>query len=191
MRTSILLAMCLLLASSASAQSVPDCFNGVGVFLEATPSPVFSYTDYMGPTDSLTAYVVLVNPYNENTGEPIQNVGGFEFRLSFPDELFDLSPFYMNLLENHVTVQFFHRMTAYAVLISVFGLYLSSRKPGISDQISLGSFSLLIVTLLQVALGIWTLLAVVPVTLGVLHQAGGLTVLGISTFLLHELRREK
>ncbi len=109
----------------------------------------------------------------------------------FPEELFDLSPFYMNLIENHVTVQFFHRMTAYAVLISVFGLYLSSRKSGISDQISLGSFSLLIVTLLQLALGIWTLLAVVPVTLGALHQAGGLTVLGISTFLLHGLGREK
>lgn len=109
----------------------------------------------------------------------------------FPIDLFHLSPLYLNFFENHVTVQFVHRMTAYAVLVSVIFLYFSSRKPGIGDRLRDGVFYLTLATLVQVALGIWTLLAVVPVSLGALHQAGGLTVLGLTVYVLHGLNRQR
>lgn len=87
MRTPIILAACLLLVSQAHAQSVPDCYNGVGIFLEPNPSPVTNYVEQIEPFETMTAYVVLANPYNENTGAPIRNLGGFEFRLEFPENL--------------------------------------------------------------------------------------------------------
>lgn len=109
----------------------------------------------------------------------------------FPDDLFHFSPFYMNFLENHVTIQFFHRMTAYAVLIAVGFLYLAGRKAGTGDRVRAGIFYLCVATLVQVGLGVWTLLAVVPVTLGALHQAGGMIVLGLSIFVLHGTTKAK
>ena len=82
----------LIAATAASAQSLQDCYNNIGIFT----SPVLdlqnvtvSDVNYDGPDSvQVTAYVVLINPYNENTGEPIRTVGGFEFRIEFPDDAF-------------------------------------------------------------------------------------------------------
>jgi heme a synthase len=42
--------------------------------------------------------------------------------------------------------------------------------------------------LAQVVLGIWTLLAQVPLSLGLAHQAGAVTVFGLALWHLHALR---
>ncbi len=104
-----------------------------------------------------------------------------------PEELFDLTPLYMNFLENIATIQFTHRMVAYLVLLAVAALYLKGRIPGIGDRARSGIVLLTLAVLGQIGLGIWTLLAVVPVSLGALHQAGGLIVLGLSVYVVHEL----
>ena len=85
----------LLLITSAVpcwCQSLQDCYNNIGIFntsavdLAALGPGDYSHND--SEVSQFTAYVLLLNPYNENTGQEIQTVGGVEFRLEVPGELF-------------------------------------------------------------------------------------------------------
>ena len=106
-----------------------------------------------------------------------------------PPGLMALQPWWTNLFENIATVQFDHRMLAYAVLIAVaiyswIGLRQSAPRP---TQLA---FALLpVAVLVQVVLGITTLLEYVPVGLGAAHQGGALVVLTVAIYLNHALRR--
>ena len=55
--------------------------------------------------------------------------------------------------------------------------------------ISGSAWALLVAVLGQAALGIWTLLEVVPLTLGIAHQMGAAIVFGIAVWHLHCVRR--
>jgi cytochrome c oxidase assembly protein subunit 15 len=99
-----------------------------------------------------------------------------------PDGLWALQPGWRNLLENNITLQFAHRCLAIAVLLWVWCGWVSMRFR-LTDRSQRVAFDVLAGTsLLQVALGIATLLAVVPVGLGTLHQGGA--VLLLSSLLL-------
>lgn len=91
-----------------------------------------------------------------------------------PDGLFELSPWAVNFFDNALTVQFDHRLVAYGIVAVMAALLWRAR--GIDWNGGPGR-SLLVLGAglgLQVGLGIATLLAVVPVSLGVAHQAGAL-----------------
>jgi heme a synthase len=104
-----------------------------------------------------------------------------------PDELFFMSPWYWNILENPATIQFVHRMVAYLVTILVLYLVFTGLRQNISSRVRNGLLLLLTMVVLQIALGILTLTFVVPVALGAAHQAGGLVVLTFGLLLTHEL----
>lgn len=108
-----------------------------------------------------------------------------------PDDLFHQTPWYMNFLENTTTIQFAHRMVAYATIAAAVWLFLKARSDLTPRRLKIGIHALLCAILLQVVLGIWTLVAVVPVTLGAFHQAGGLLVLGAVTFVVHQVNMIK
>jgi len=108
-----------------------------------------------------------------------------------PEDMFHMAPAYLNFLENPGAIQFVHRIVAYAVAIACVFLYLISRRQDVSYTIRLGVVCLLVAVGLQVILGILTLLYVVPVSLGALHQAGGMIVLAIGVFVAHELYVEE
>ena len=88
-----------------------------------------------------------------------------------PSGLFMLSPFMTNFFENMTTVQFDHRIIAYilAGLIPVFWFKLRRREVSIRAK----NFSnlMLVLLILQITLGISTLVMGVPIILGVAHQA--------------------
>lgn len=99
-----------------------------------------------------------------------------------PDGLLIAQPWWSNIFENAMTVQFQHRMLAYAVFVLalVTSVLLRGRAPvGLRH-------GLLSAVLLQVGLGIATLLHHVPVWLGTLHQAGAVAVLGVAVTLWHD-----
>ena len=77
-----------------------------------------------------------------------------------------------SIFNNIVMVQFIHRMLAYLVAILVTGWWLLQKRK-YTDQLAQLRTSNLLMTaeVIQVALGIFTLLAHVPVWMGVLHQA--------------------
>jgi cytochrome c oxidase assembly protein subunit 15 len=100
----------------------------------------------------------------------------------------DLSPWIANLFENVAAVQFNHRLLAVATVAGALALWLWSLRRDIAPAAHGGFAALAILALVQLALGITTLLLVVPVTLGALHQAGAILVLTATLWTLYLLR---
>jgi heme a synthase len=98
-----------------------------------------------------------------------------------PARLFFDAPLWRNFFENTLTVQFDHRMLAYAIwivaLLHVFGVARAMKK-GLALT---GAVLLALAMTLQAALGIWTLLMVAPLSLALLHQAMAMIVLTVAT----------
>jgi cytochrome c oxidase assembly protein subunit 15 len=84
-----------------------------------------------------------------------------------------MSPGYMNLFENLLTVQFIHRMLAYTIAIMIFYLWWTSRKEDLSRHQKKAIQVCLFAVSVQFLLGVFTLLYHTPVTLAALHQTGG------------------
>lgn len=105
-----------------------------------------------------------------------------------PAGLFAHQTWWLNFFENMMTVQFQHRMTAYLLAILVFAHWLAVRRSGLRPAIQ-GASWLCLAVLAQIGLGIWTLLAAVPIPLGAAHQAGALIVFTLSIVHAQEISR--
>jgi cytochrome c oxidase assembly protein subunit 15 len=100
-----------------------------------------------------------------------------------------LQPWWLNLFENLATVQFNHRLLAIVVTITVFSYCLRGWRSKVIPDLTCFTFTLLFMMLLiQLGLGISTLVYVVPVALGAAHQAGALLLLTIAVILNHRLK---
>ncbi|MCP4042160.1 MAG: heme A synthase, partial [Gammaproteobacteria bacterium] len=106
-----------------------------------------------------------------------------------PQGIMALEPAWKNLFENVATVQFNHRLLAELLVILIPALWWQSRKVELSGGARIGFHLLLAVLLVQVALGISTLLMHVHVHLAVTHQAGALVLLTVALFVSHEVGR--
>lgn len=105
-----------------------------------------------------------------------------------PDGLLAMAPWWLNPFENAMTVQFDHRMLAYAVMaLAVFVLW---RSRGAEPRLRSLAGWLVVSVALQAALGIWTLLAAVPIHLGLAHQAGALLVTAFAVLLVQATAEE-
>ena len=109
-----------------------------------------------------------------------------------PDEILVLEPWYANIAYNMATVQFIHRVLALVVALMAIGLWFDVRRepPG-NDRARFWGSMLLIAAAVQVALGIGTLLAGVPINLAILHQAGAVVVFACAIVFRHTLREQK
>ncbi|MCW5750059.1 MAG: COX15/CtaA family protein [Alphaproteobacteria bacterium] len=101
-----------------------------------------------------------------------------------PDDFLHRAPWWLNFLESHGTVQFTHRTIAYMIVAAVAALWWRARGSEVARRTDL----LLGAMLCQVLLGVTTLLLMVPVALGALHQAGALILLAAALWLRHGLR---
>jgi heme a synthase len=97
-----------------------------------------------------------------------------------PNGLGTLSPWYLNLFENITAVQFNHRLIAYVVTGVVLWHGLSLIRTADDERLRQSAGLLIAAVLAQVVLGIWTLLAVVPVWLGIIHQSGAAILFGLA-----------
>jgi heme a synthase len=106
-----------------------------------------------------------------------------------PAGLFQLAPWWLNAFENAATVQFNHRLLAYA-LVAVALIHAAGIIRGADDPRARRTARLLAATIIaQTALGIWTLLAWVPLGLGIAHQIGALVVVAAAIAHRHALAR--
>ena len=106
-----------------------------------------------------------------------------------PPEIFMIEPWWRNFFWNMATVQFDHRLLAWALAFLVPALWWKLRTTaGIPDRARGGGNLLLVLLALQVALGIATLLLVVPVPLAAAHQAGAVLVFAAALNVAHALR---
>ncbi|MEH2501936.1 cytochrome c oxidase assembly protein subunit 15 [Bradyrhizobium sp. AZCC 1578] len=101
--------------------------------------------------------------------------------------LFFEEPWWRNLFDNTLTVQFEHRMTAYALLaLAVFHAVDSVRsRAGVA--VVGGAWSLVTAIALQAGLGILTLLHQVPIDLALAHQATAIVVLTLAVLQTERL----
>ena len=107
-----------------------------------------------------------------------------------PYDLWAIEPWYLNPFENPVMAQFNHRLVAYAITaLAAFELWRTLRSRDVTATETRSAVLLMAGVLAQVALGIWTLLAAVPIGLGIVHQAAAAVLLVIAVRHLHVTRR--
>ena len=106
-----------------------------------------------------------------------------------PPQLLLHEPWYSNFFDNAATVQFDHRLLAWLLAALVPWFWWRSRGVTLTRSARLACDALPVVLILQVALGIVTLLLAVPVALGAAHQAGALLLLTAALVANHELHR--
>jgi heme a synthase len=95
-------------------------------------------------------------------------------------------PWWRNLFENALTVQFEHRMTAYALLLLAVLHAIDTVRSRAGAAVIDGAWWLAAAITLQAALGILTLLRQTPIDLALAHQAAAILVLTLA--VLHAER---
>ena len=108
-----------------------------------------------------------------------------------PEGLFALYPRWANLFENALTVQFNHRLLAYILFVAVAWQVWRVVQRTEHGPAQMSAMALLLAVIAQIALGIWTLLARVPIELGLAHQAGAVAVFWIAMWHLHALSPQR
>jgi cytochrome c oxidase assembly protein subunit 15 len=103
-------------------------------------------------------------------------------------DLFFDQPLWRNFFENNLTVQFEHRMTAYALVVLALVHAVDARRLG-PGALATGAGFVAIAALAQAGLGIMTLLFSVPLHLALTHQAMALVVLTAATLHAAQTRR--
>nr|WP_321463823.1 COX15/CtaA family protein [uncultured Cohaesibacter sp.] len=104
-----------------------------------------------------------------------------------PERIYDTSPIALSMFEDHATIQFNHRMMAYLLAIIAGVSWLRLWRDAYATGMMLPANILGILILLQIIVGIATLLFSVPFALGLAHQAGAMLVLASGAILLRDL----
>jgi len=105
-----------------------------------------------------------------------------------PPAAFALQPWWVNVFENVATVQLDHRLLAYALLVLVLGSWICLYRRAPAARVRRAAHLLLAALLGQIALGIATLIYVVPAPLAAAHQAGALLVFSAALYVAHATR---
>jgi cytochrome c oxidase assembly protein subunit 15 len=100
-----------------------------------------------------------------------------------------LEPWWKNFFYNMATVQFDHRLLAWALAFLVPLLWWRIRRDHGAPARARNGVNLLVAMLaVQIALGIMTLIHVVPLPLAAAHQAGAVLVFALALNVAHALR---
>ena len=100
----------------------------------------------------------------------------------------ELEPFVRNWFENAAAAQFDHRLLAMTTPAVVLALWLAGSRAMLPGRARLALHGLLAIAALQFALGVSTLLFVVPIPLAAAHQGGAVLLLTAAIALRHTLR---
>jgi cytochrome c oxidase assembly protein subunit 15 len=106
-----------------------------------------------------------------------------------PSGYAQLQPFIRNWFENIAAVQFDHRLLAMTTAAAVLALWLAGWRAVLPRPARRALHALLAAAMLQFALGLATLLFVVPIPLAAAHQAGAVLLLSAAIVLRHQLGR--
>jgi cytochrome c oxidase assembly protein subunit 15 len=101
--------------------------------------------------------------------------------------LFFETPWWRNLFDNTLTVQFEHRMTAYVLLVVALLHAFDAVRSRADGAVVRGAWALLAAIALQAALGIITLLNQAPMDLALPHQAVAIAVLTLAVLQAERL----
>ena len=110
-----------------------------------------------------------------------------------PDGLLPLTPWWKNLFEHQMTVQFIHRYIGWILCFLIPGFWRYTRGLMLNTHQDQAISWLLKIVIIQFLLGMLTLVWVVPVWLGVMHQAGAFILLAawVYTYFVVSYAEEK
>lgn len=98
--------------------------------------------------------------------------------------------FWGTLAHSQAAVQFNHRLFAYALFVGAIAMaVIAWRDRALVIDGKRAALAVAMTVTLQAALGVWTLMAAVPISLGVLHQAGAAVLLAVTTMFAWRVRR--
>jgi cytochrome c oxidase assembly protein subunit 15 len=95
---------------------------------------------------------------------------------------------FINIFETPQTIVFIHRWFAFVVLIAISALYFSARKQENSIEIKNGLDWLLGLVILQITLGVLTVIFHVQIAIALAHQAGALALFALMIYFIHRFR---
>jgi len=104
-----------------------------------------------------------------------------------PRGLMTLEPWYRNFFDNPVMVQFTHRYLALITAAAVLAFYFRYCSVA-TGRMRLGFHFLAGAVVLQVLLGITTLVMTIPTSLASLHQGGAMVLWSVMLLVCHQLR---
>ena len=99
----------------------------------------------------------------------------------WPDGLLTVTPAWLNFFENPKTVQFMHRLGAYAIFVAALWHMVATLRAEAGSPHAARSVLLFALVACQAAIGIMTLLLVVPFGWALLHHGFAMIVLGFAT----------
>ncbi|WP_264688426.1 COX15/CtaA family protein [Wolbachia endosymbiont (group A) of Sympetrum striolatum] len=100
-----------------------------------------------------------------------------------PEDLFFLHPIWLNIFENRATVQFIHR--ALALLILALVVILTVKNASVKPV-----YIMLLSVIIQIILGVITLLLHIPIAIAIAHQVFSSILFGSSLYFLCYLRKQ-
>ena len=104
-----------------------------------------------------------------------------------PLDILEFRPKFINFFENPVTVQFDHRILGITTFALILLIWFYARLMNFNSNIKKKTNILLIVVLVQICLGITTLLSYVTILAAIVHQLGSLVLFTISIWILKSL----
>ena len=107
-----------------------------------------------------------------------------------PPGLYQLTPAWLSAFEDITTIQFNHRMFAYVLCGLIGAMIFAVMRSGESVRARSAALFLGVALILQVTLGISTLLLHMPVPIATAHQGGAVLLLSAILFLSHTLVRQ-
>jgi cytochrome c oxidase assembly protein subunit 15 len=106
-----------------------------------------------------------------------------------PAEILMLEPWWRNFFWNMATVQFDHRVSAWLLALTIPVLWWKLKTTeALPARARVGGHLLLALVTVQIALGVATLLLVVPIPLAAAHQAGAVLTYAAALNVAHALR---
>ena len=102
-----------------------------------------------------------------------------------PSGLYSMSPLWLSAFEDITTIQFNHRIFAYCIVLLVVLFAIKALKANIQGVARTGLFVLIGLLILQVTLGISTLIYHVPIPIAAAHQVVAVALLSASLFISH------
>lgn len=105
-----------------------------------------------------------------------------------PPDFWKYDTLWANIIENHSAVQFTHRWLAVTTVFMVLSLWLHASLKGLSFR---ALHAAALIALIQLGLGIATLLSGVHLHIAVMHQAGAITLWILMIICLYQTRPQK
>ena len=105
-----------------------------------------------------------------------------------PETIWFFHPWFINFTENSALAQFDHRMMAYAIGLAATFVWWAGRRARLTGARAVSGYMVVGFTMLQIILGILTLIAQVPTPLAAAHQATAVALFASALWHAYELR---